>query len=161
VSEPRLIKKYPNRRLYDTEESRYIKLVDVETLVRAGAEIKVIDSQSGEDITRSILIQIITEQENGGEPLFTTEMLTRFIRFYDQAVHGTFSAYLDQSLRFFGEQQRRFEGQLGDVFGKAPAESVADLTRQNLAFWQDLQESFIKAAGVPVRRDADGDEKDG
>jgi polyhydroxyalkanoate synthesis repressor PhaR len=155
VAEPRLIKKYPNRRLYDTVESRYIKLGDVERLVRQGTEIKVIDSQSGEDITRSILIQIITEQEIGGEPLFTTEMLTRFIRFYDEAVHGTFSAYLDQSLRFFAEQQRRFEGQLEDVFGSAPVGNMAQLTRQNLAFWQDLQESFLKAAGLPAGRPSD------
>jgi polyhydroxyalkanoate synthesis repressor PhaR len=69
VSEQRLIKKYPNRRLYDTEESRYITLTDVQKLVREGAEIKVVDTQSGDDITRSILIQIINEQEASGNPV--------------------------------------------------------------------------------------------
>ncbi|MGD8643601.1 MAG: polyhydroxyalkanoate synthesis regulator DNA-binding domain-containing protein, partial [Chromatiales bacterium] len=75
MAEPRIIKKYPNRRLYDTEESRYITLADVQQLLRKGLDLKVVDSQSGDDITRSILIQIITDQESGDEPVFTTDML--------------------------------------------------------------------------------------
>ena len=150
MAEQRLIKKYPNRRLYDTEESRYITLVDVQRLVRDGTDIKVTDTQSGEDITRSILIQIITDQETGGDPLFTTEMLTRFIRFYDEAVHDAFSGYLDQSLRFFSEQQQRFARQMQDAVTGKDVWDVAEMTRRNLKFWQDMQSEFFKAAGFPM-----------
>jgi polyhydroxyalkanoate synthesis repressor PhaR len=150
VNETRIIKKYPNRRLYDTEESRYVTLSDVQKLVRSGTDIKVLDSQTGEDITRSILIQIITDQETGGDPLFTTEMLTRFIRFYDEAVHDAFSGYLDQSLRFFSEQQQRFARQMHEAMSGGDVWDVAEMTRRNLKFWQDMQGEFFKAAGFPM-----------
>mgnify|MGYP006272902861 CR=1 FL=1 len=147
MSEPRIIKKYPNRRLYDTEESRYVTLADVQQLVRRGTEVKVVDSQSGNDITRGILIQIITEQETAGEPLFTTEMLVRFIRFYDEAVHDAFSGYLDHSLRFFAEQQREFNERMRGVLGGKAPWDVTEMTRRNLEFWQDMQDQFFRAAG--------------
>lgn len=145
MNEPRIVKKYPNRRLYDTEESRYVTLADVQQLVRRGVEVKVVDSQSGNDITRGILIQIITEQETGGEPLFTTEMLVRFIRFYDEAVHDAFSNYLDHSLKFFADQQREFNERMRDVLGGRAAWDMAEMTRRNLEFWQDMQGQFFKA----------------
>lgn len=145
MNEPRIVKKYPNRRLYDTEESRYVTLADVQQLVRRGVEVKVIDSQSGNDITRGILIQIITEQETGGEPLFTTEMLVRFIRFYDEAVHGAFSNYLDHSLKFFADQQRDFNERMRDVLGGRAAWDMAEMTRRNLEFWKDMQGQFFSA----------------
>ncbi|WP_090484377.1 polyhydroxyalkanoate synthesis repressor PhaR [Ectothiorhodospira mobilis] len=147
VSEPRIIKKYPNRRLYDTEESRYVTLADVQQLVRRGVDVKVVDSQSGNDITRGILIQIITEQETAGEPLFTTEMLVRFIRFYDEAVHDAFSGYLDHSLRFFAEQQREFNERMRGVLGGTAPWDVTEMTRRNLEFWQDMQDQFFRVAG--------------
>ena len=147
----RLIKKYPNRRLYDTEESRYITLLDVQRLVRDGHEIKVQDTQSGEDITRGILIQIITEQETGGNPLFTTDMLTQFIRFYDESWQGAFSSFLDQSLKLYSEQQQRMQAQLDQfVPGGPTVQSWADLTERNLQLWQDMQDSFFRAAGLPM-----------
>jgi polyhydroxyalkanoate synthesis repressor PhaR len=159
VDEPRIIKKYPNRRLYDTEESRYVTLGDVQHLVRSGTDIKVVDSQTGDDITRSILIQIITDQETGGDPLFTTEMLTRFIRFYDEAVHDAFSGYLDQSLRFFAEQQQQFARRMRDTMSGSDVWDMAEMTRRNLKFWQDIQGEFFKAAGFPVGGEADSPRK--
>ncbi|MFP4683273.1 MAG: polyhydroxyalkanoate synthesis repressor PhaR, partial [Ectothiorhodospira sp.] len=147
MSEPRIVKKYPNRRLYDTEESRYVTLADVQHLVRRGVDVKVVDSQSGNDITRGILIQIITEQETAGEPLFTTEMLVRFIRFYDEAVHDAFSGYLDHSLRFFAEQQREFNERMRGAIGGTGPWDVAELTRRNLEFWQEMQDQFFRVAG--------------
>lgn len=150
MNEPRIIKKYPNRRLYDTESSRYVTLNDVQQLVRGGTDIKVVDSQSGEDITRSILIQIITDQETGGDPLFTTEMLTRFIRFYDEAVHDAFSGYLEHSLRFFAEQQQQFVERMGEAMAGREVWDMAEMTRRNLKFWQDMQGEFLKAAGFPM-----------
>jgi polyhydroxyalkanoate synthesis repressor PhaR len=161
VNEPRIIKKYPNRRLYDTEESRYVTINDVQQLVRGGTDIQVLDSQTGEDITRSILIQIITDQETGGDPLFSTETLTHFIRFYDEAVHDAFSGYLDQSMRFFAEQQQRFTRQMHDVVSGNDVWDMAEVTRRNLRFWQDMQGEFLKAAGFPVPGDkSDAPRKD-
>ncbi len=101
----RIIKKYPNRRLYDTERSVYITLNEVHQIVRSGEEFKVVDANSGDDITRSVLVQIITEQEGGQHPLFSTEMLTKFIRFYDDASQGMFGKFLEQNLAVFTEQQ--------------------------------------------------------
>ncbi|WP_338031808.1 polyhydroxyalkanoate synthesis repressor PhaR [Ectothiorhodospira shaposhnikovii] len=149
MNEPRIVKKYPNRRLYDTEESRYVTLADVQQLVRRGINVKVVDSQSGKDITRGILIQIITEQETAGEPLFTTEMLVRFIRFYDEAVHEAFSGYLDQSLRFFADQQRDFNDRMRDVLGGRATWDITEMTRRNLEFWKGMQDQFFKAAVFP------------
>ncbi|ANB02482.1 polyhydroxyalkanoate synthesis repressor PhaR [Ectothiorhodospira sp. BSL-9] len=155
MNEPRIVKKYPNRRLYDTEESRYVTLADVQQLVRRGVEVKVIDSQTGNDITRGILIQIITEQETGGEPLFTTEMLVRFIRFYDEAVHGAFSNYLDHSLKFFADQQRDFNERMRDVLGGRAAWDMAEMTRRNLEFWKGMQGQFFNTAAFKAEQEED------
>lgn len=104
----RLIKKYPNRRLYDTTESRYITLEEVREMVLKEIPFKVVDRQSEEDITRNILLQIIMEQESGGEPLFSADVLSRFIKNYGEATQTGFAEYLDTSLQFFSEQQKSF-----------------------------------------------------
>lgn len=160
MNEPRIIKKYPNRRLYDTEESRYVTVNDVQLLVRGGVDIKVLDSQTGEDITRSILIQIITEQESGGDPLFTTEMLTRMIRFYDEAVHDAFSGYMEQSMRLFGDQQERFAKQVRDAMSGKDVWDMAEMTRRNLKLWQDMQGEFLKAVGFPMPESGGSSDED-
>lgn len=135
----RLIKKYPNRRLYDTEESRYITLVEVKDLVMRTIPFKVVDSQTEEDITRTILLQIILEQEAGGNPLFTASMLERFIRFYGDTAQATFTSFLDQSLDLFVKQQRMFSEQVKDVLGGDPMEFWMKLGQQNLGFWKDME----------------------
>ena len=84
----RIIKKYPNRRLYDTEVSRYITLADVRDLVMNCAEFRVVDAANDSDITRSILLQIMLEEETGGEPLFSATMLAQIIRFYGGTLQG-------------------------------------------------------------------------
>jgi polyhydroxyalkanoate synthesis repressor PhaR len=153
VAEQRLIKKYPNRRLYDTEESRYITLVDVQRLVREGTDIKVVDTQSGEDITRGILIQIITEQEAGGNPLFTTDMLTRFIRFYDESLQDAFSSFLDQTLKLYADQQQQMQSQIEQLLPGQAVETWTQLTERNIELWREMQDSFFRAAGLPgIRR---------
>ncbi len=155
MAEQRLIKKYPNRRLYDTEESRYITLVDVQRLVRDGTDIKVTDTQSGEDITRSILIQIITEQEAGGNPLFTTDMLTRFIRFYDESLQDAFSSFLDQTLKLYSEQQQQMQSQLDQLIPGNAVDSWTELTERNMELWREMQDGFFRAAGLRgIDRDA-------
>jgi len=101
----RLIKKYPNRRLYDTQTSSYITLGDVKQLVLSGDRIVVEDAKSREDLTRSILLQIILEEEAGGTPLFSSEMLAQMIRFYGHAMQGMMGTYLEKTLQSFVEIQ--------------------------------------------------------
>lgn len=140
----RLIKKYPNRRLYDTEQSKYITLADVRDLVMTNAKFSVIDTSSKEDITRQILMQIIIEEEAGGKPLFSAQMLAQLIRFYGDTMQGMFTRYLEQSFNLFENQQAEFTKSAPPN----PVESFNELTKQNLQMWNSLQESFLSAAGM-------------
>src|ERR1700742_4162353 len=106
MSELRTIKKYPNRRLYDTVESRYITLSDIRRLVIERIDFVVIDKKSQEDITRSILLQVIAEQEHGVEPLMSRDFLSQIIRSYGGTTQGLIGSYLEQSLKLFAQQQR-------------------------------------------------------
>ena len=145
-----MIKKYPNRRLYDTEKSAYITVADVLKIIRTGEDFKVVDAESGEDITRSVLVQIITEQEGGASPIFTTDMLTRFIRFYDDSSQAIFGEFLDKNLKLFGEQQKRFQDQMGNIIG-SPIQIMQDLTERNLSAWTEMQARFMDMAmGRPL-----------
>lgn len=107
----RLIKKYPNRRLYDTTTSAYITLTEIKALVLAAQSFVVRDAKSNEDLTRSILLQIILEEETGGVPLFTEQMLAQFIRFYGHGMQGFLGAYLEKNMQVFTEMQQRVQGQ--------------------------------------------------
>jgi len=104
MSEPRTIKKYPNRRLYDTVESRYITLADIRRLVIERVDFVVIDKKSQGDITRSILLQVIAEQEHDGEPLMSRDFLSQVIRSYGDAMRGMVGSYLEQSLKLFASE---------------------------------------------------------
>ncbi|HRO59974.1 MAG TPA: polyhydroxyalkanoate synthesis repressor PhaR [Burkholderiaceae bacterium] len=107
----RLIKKYPNRRLYDTQTSAYITLADVKQLVLANEDFKVIDAKSSEDLTRSILLQIILEEEAGGTPIFSSAMLAQIIRFYGHAMQGMMGSYLEKTMQAFVEIQSKMQEQ--------------------------------------------------
>ncbi len=106
----RVLKKYPNRRLYDTQASAYVTLADVKAMVLAGESFEVRDAKTSEDITRSILLQIILEEETAGEPMFSTPMLEQIIRFYGQAMQGVLQDYLAKNLQTFSELQTKFSG---------------------------------------------------
>jgi polyhydroxyalkanoate synthesis repressor PhaR len=106
-----LIKKYPNRRLYDTQTSAYITLADVKQLVLENEDFRVIDAKSEGDLTRSILLQIILEEEASGAPLFSSQMLSQIIRFYGHAMQGMMGAYLEKSMVAFVEVQQKFQDQ--------------------------------------------------
>jgi polyhydroxyalkanoate synthesis repressor PhaR len=134
----RLIKKYPNRRLYDTTESRYITLDEVREMVLQEIPFKVVDRQSNEDITRNILLQIIMEQESGGEPLFSADILSRFIKNYGAAAQSGFSEYLETSLRFFSEQQKTIQQQMGKALQGTPMDYWMKLGERNMQIWQDM-----------------------
>lgn len=115
--EKRVIKKYPNRRLYDTATSSYITLGDVQQLVLEYVDIQVVDAKTQEDITRSVLLQIILEQENGGVPMFSYEVLTQFIRFYGHAMQGMMGPFLEKNLQMFGQLQQRLQDQMRSLYG--------------------------------------------
>jgi polyhydroxyalkanoate synthesis repressor PhaR len=120
MSSPRIIKKYPNRRLYDTETSSYITLAEVKTLVLGYKEFQVQDAKSGEDLTRSILLQIILEEESGGVPMFSTDMLANIIRYYGHSMQGLMGSYLERSIFAFHEAQKRFQEQAQTIYGELP-----------------------------------------
>lgn len=106
-----VIKKYPNRRLYDTDTSSYITLVEVKKLVMNGEKFVVRDVKTGEDLTRSILLQIILEEESNGSPMFTAPVLASLIRFYGNAMQGFLGSYLERNMQALVEVQARLSEQ--------------------------------------------------
>jgi polyhydroxyalkanoate synthesis repressor PhaR len=120
MASPRIIKKYPNRRLYDTETSTYITLAEVKELVLGYKDFLVQDAKSGEDLTRSILLQIILEEESGGVPMFSSDMLANIIRYYGHAMQGMMGSYLERSISAFHEAQKRFQEQAQTLYGEMP-----------------------------------------
>jgi polyhydroxyalkanoate synthesis repressor PhaR len=118
AEELRLIKKYPNRRLYDTATSSYITLTDVKALVLEQVPFKVVDAKTNEDLTRSILLQIILEEESAGAPMFSSDMLSQIIRFYGNAMQGMMGNYLEKNIQTFMEIQRKLQEQSLAKFGE-------------------------------------------
>jgi len=140
----RVIRKYSNRRLYDPETSSHITLDQVRDLIVSGERVKVEDAKTGEDITRSILLQIIVEREEAGRPLLSADLLEQLIRFYGGAMQEFFGNYLERSVSAFVEQQEDFQKQLLDMVKHSP---MADLAKRNLDLWNDLHGMF----GAPWR----------
>ncbi len=146
MAQARIIKKYPNRRLYDTEISSYITLEEVRQLVLDGEEFEVRDAKTGEDLTRSVLLQIIAEHEETGQPMFTTQLLSQIIRFYGDSMQGFMGSYLEKSLQIFLDQQQKFRSQLNNILGQTPWSMLNDMTERNLDLWKSVQEGFLNAA---------------
>ena len=145
----RVIKKYPNRRLYDTHESRYITLADVKGLVIGKIAFIVIDKKSGDDITRSILLQVISEQEQQGEAIMSQDFLSQVIRSYGKSVPGGLAKYLDESMKLILTQQQNLRGQVKRVVGGDPFVAVADAAQKNFNRWKSLQdEVFRRFSGI-------------
>jgi polyhydroxyalkanoate synthesis repressor PhaR len=134
----RIIKKYANRRLYDAQASRHVTLEEVRALIAAGESIKVIDDRTGDDITRSVLMQIIAEQEQSGGPIFTTNVLEQLIRFYGDDMQGFLRSYLEESIATFVRQQRSLQGEMMKLMTEAPMAAFSELARQNVALWERL-----------------------
>src|SRR3989440_12390306 len=135
MSEPRTIKKYPNRRLYDTVESRYITLVDIRRLVIDRIDFIVVDKKTQEDITRSILLQVIAEQEHGGEPLMSRDFLSPIICSYGVAMRGMICSYLEQSLKLFTSQQRDTRAAPNNAADVESAEAADKLAHRDYQRW--------------------------
>jgi polyhydroxyalkanoate synthesis repressor PhaR len=113
----RVIKKYPNRRLYDTANSGYITLANVKQMVLEFIDFQVIDAKSGDDLTRGILLQIILEEESAGVPMFSSEMLSQMIRFYGNALQGIMGNYMEQNVKAFLVIQNKLQDQAKQVYG--------------------------------------------
>ncbi len=140
----RLIKKYPNRRLYDTRTSTYITLTDVKSLVLKHEDFRVVDAKSGDDLTRSILLQIILEEEAGGTPMFTSELLAQMIRFYGNAMQGMMGQYLENNIKAFANMQKKLQEQAKSLYGDKNVMS-ADLWAQFLNFQGPAIQSMMGA----------------
>ena len=143
MNDVRIIKKYPNRRLYDTHVSRYITLEEVRQLVLQNISFRVEDKRSHEDITRSIL----AEQEEGGNPIFSADLLMFIVRYYGDPMQSSISRYLELSLRLFSEQQHHFTDQLRDLLGQAqqPVQVLKELAEKQVPVWRAVRKEFLKS----------------
>ena len=153
----RLIKKYPNRRLYDTATSSYITLADVKKLVLEQIAFKVVDAKTNEDLTRSILLQIILEEESAGAPMFSSDMLSQIIRFYGNAMQGMMGTYLEKNIQTFMEIQRRLQEQSLGKFGDNPmlnAEAWSQFVKMQGPAIQGLMTQLPRAERASVPGDA-------
>jgi polyhydroxyalkanoate synthesis repressor PhaR len=157
VANQRVIKKYANRRLYDTEESRYVALEDIRQLVMDGMHFRIVDAQGGEDITRSILLQIIVEQEEKGQPILSTHLLEQLIRYYGDNLQAFVGAYLEKSMDFFIKEQQVLQDQMQNLLQAAPSSVWKQMAERNLSLWRDMQhdllKTFISSTTGPARKD--------
>ena len=143
----RVIKKYPNRRLYDTEISSYITIEDVRQLIVDGEGFQVRDARTGEDLTRCVLLQIIAEHEQDGEPILSTQLLSQVIRFYGDPLQGLLGSYLERAMNLFLEQREQLGRQVGGAQGQAPWAMLNQLTERNLEVWKEYQQNLSGGVG--------------
>lgn len=147
MASTRVIKKYPNRRLYDTEVSSYITIEDVRHLIVDGEDFEVRDARSGEDLTRQVLLQIIAEHEQDGEPVLSTQLLSQIIRFYGDSLQGVMGNYLERSMQTFLDQQQQLRSQMGGALGQTPWALMNQLTERNMAMWKEFQQNLSGSVG--------------
>jgi len=144
-STQRLIKKYPNRRLYDTQSSAYITLADIKRLVLDNAEFQVVDAKSGEDLTRSILLQIILEEETGGVPMFSANALAQIIRFYGHAMQGVMGTFLEKNIQVLMDIQDRMAEQSQGLYKQHfGPEAWAQLMNVQTPALQSMMNNYIE-----------------
>jgi polyhydroxyalkanoate synthesis repressor PhaR len=151
----RTIRKYANRRLYDSQESRHLTLDEVRQLVVDGEHIRVEDAKTGEDLTRSILLQIIVEREEAGEPLLSAPLLEHLIRFYGGEMQGFLASYLERSVEAFASRHEALREQFVRFVSENP---MTELTRRNLALWEQLQNQLLDVWNRAPQKDDDDSE---
>jgi len=140
-------KKYPNRRLYDILESKYVTVDDIRKIVLKGESISVVDSKTAKDLTRTVLMQIITEQEGEGrEPILTNRVLEQLIRFYGDAMQSILGRYIEQSIMTFLEHQDRYQRSVRDIAGAEPVQMMRKAMEQNMEFWNRMARSTIESS---------------
>jgi len=144
TAEERLIRKYANRRLYDAKDSRHVTLEDIRKMIAAGERVKVVDDKGGQDVTRSILLQIIANQEQFGRPVLSTQLLEAIIRFYGNPIQEMLTSYLEQSIGSLLRQQQVMQAEMSKVL-ETPMAPLAELARQNMELWAKMQASMLSA----------------
>jgi polyhydroxyalkanoate synthesis repressor PhaR len=149
----RLIRKYANRRLYDTAASRHVTLDDLRQVIVSGERIKVVDDKSGDDLTRAVLLQIIAEQEQFGMPVLGTDLLEMIIRFYGSPMQAMLSRYLSEAFGTMARQQEAMQTEIAKAL-QAPFAPLTELTRQNMAMWDEFKtatrNAFTGGASSPA-----------
>ncbi len=151
--ETKVIKKYANRRLYDTEASKHVTLSDIRQMIVDGADIQIVDDTTGDDITRPLLLQIIVDQEQAGEPILNQLLLSQLIRFYGNPMQGMMSEYLQKSVDTFVDQQQTIQSQMQNMMSTMPMDTMRDMVTQNMKTW----ESFFNPAGTAKKDDTNKD----
>ena len=141
----RLIKKYPNRRLYDTKTSSYITLADVKQMVLKHEEFQVVDAKSSEDLTRAILLQIILEEESGSLPLFSSDLLSQMIRSYGGAMQGFMGSYLEKNVEAFQQMQKSLQEQSARLYGADSTRGTQDMWAQFMNLQGPAMQSLMQA----------------
>jgi len=141
MSNMRVIKKYPNRRLYDTDISKYVTLSDVRKLIIENIPVKVVDAKTKEDLTRSVLLQIILEQEEDGAPIMSAQMLEQLIRFYGDPLQTNFASYLENSVKLIADQRVKVRGKLEQVAD--PLTFMSSLANRNMDVFKEMQDSLF------------------
>ena len=156
----RLIRKYANRRLYDTTASRHVTLEDLRQLIVAGEKLKVVDDKSGEDLTRAVLLQIISEQEQFGAPVLGSELLEMIIRFYGRPAQAMLSRYLEQAFTTMVQQQETMQSEMLKAL-QTPFAPLTDLARSNMELWEKMQAATRDAfmGKTPTQSAADSEHK--
>uniref|UniRef100_B1XUT7 Polyhydroxyalkonate synthesis repressor, PhaR n=1 Tax=Polynucleobacter necessarius subsp. necessarius (strain STIR1) TaxID=452638 RepID=B1XUT7_POLNS len=144
AGEDRLIKKYPNRRLYDTQTSTYVTLSDIKNLVMTGEVFKVVDAKTEEDLTRNILLQIILEEEAGGAPVFSTQMLSQIIRFYGNSMQGLMGNYLEKTMQSFVDIHNKLGDQTKGLGAGSMPEAWSQMMNLQNPLMQGLMGSYME-----------------
>ncbi|MFT6790938.1 MAG: polyhydroxyalkanoate synthesis repressor PhaR [Cellvibrionaceae bacterium] len=140
---PRVIKKYANRRLYDTESSKYVTLKDIKNIIALGHDVCIIDDTSGDDITRGLLLQIFSEQELGGRPILSKPVLKQLIRFYGHPMQDMMSGFITQSVDQFISQLETVQSQMESLMETSPFANLQEYTTKNMQIMTDLQRQFF------------------
>jgi polyhydroxyalkanoate synthesis repressor PhaR len=155
MPEERLIRKYANRRFYDPTASRHVTLDDIRKMIGAGERVKVLDDQTGEDLTRHVLLQIIANQEQFGTPVFSTQLLEALVRFYGNPIQELLTRYLEQSIGGLLRQQQLMRAEMARAL-ESPMAPLADLARRNMELWAKMQASMLSAFQAPPAAAAEG-----
>lgn len=151
-TDPIVIKKYANRRLYNTATSSYVTLDHLAQMVRDGVEFQVFDAKSGEDITRQVLTHIIVEEENKGENMLPLNFLRQLISLYGDSLQSVVPGYLEQSMQAFSSNQDQMRETLGKAFAAAqggnPVKAFEDVARQNMEMFENAMKTFNPFAAM-------------
>ena len=147
----RIITKYANRRLYDTAGSRHVTLEDIRQLILSGEQVKVIDNKTGDDVTRSTLLQIVAEQEQLGKPILSAQLLHSIVRFYGTAMEELTAQYLEKSIEHLLRQQEAMRVQIVKMMNATPMADLLDLARQNMSLWSELQKRMFGLSKEPEK----------